>query len=259
MKLSSCQWGGALLLAAATGGTAQAQTAWLFGEQHDQPDHQRQAAAVVQALAADGRLHAVVLEMAARGLPRDASETQVRDALQWSESWPWVRYREVVMNGVRAGVPVLGGNLPREQLRPAMGESRWDTLVPEDARQKLLSAVREGHCNLLPESQLAPMVRMQIARDRSLAQALADAGRDAKEGQVLVMLSGSAHASRETGVPLHLGAVQPSLEARSIAFGAQARPGFDETRSASVEATRDHCADLAKQGMPAHGVPSRQP
>ena len=103
------RWSCGLLAATAVTAAAQAQTAWLFGEQHDQPDHQRQAAAAVQALAADGRLHAVVLEMAARGfqthgLPRDASETQVREALQWSESWPWTRYRQVVMNAVRAGI-----------------------------------------------------------------------------------------------------------------------------------------------------------
>ena len=251
-----------VLVLAAT--AAHAQTAWLFGEQHDQPDHQRQTAAAVQSLAAEGRLHTVVLEMATRGrdthgLPRDASEAQVRDALQWSESWPWARYRQVVMNAVRAGVPVMGGNLPRERLRSAMSETRWDTLVPEAAREKLLVAVREGHCNLLPESQLAPMVRMQIARDRSLAEALAEAGRDAKATDVLVMLSGSAHASRDTGVPLHVGATSARLTVRSIAFGSHAVSGFDETRTASTEGAGDHCAELVKRGMPTQGVPPSSP
>lgn len=249
-----------VLVLAAT--AAHAQTAWLFGEQHDQPDHQRQTAAAVQSLAAEGRLHTVVLEMATRGrdthgLPRDASEAQVRDALQWSESWPWARYREVVMNAVRAGVPVMGGNLPRERLLPAMSETRWDTLVPEAAREKLLVAVREGHCNLLPESQLAPMVRMQIARDRSLAEALAEAGRDAAPSDVLVMLSGAVHASRETGVPLHLNEVAPSLKLRSIGFatGAASEPGFDEWRDARSESTPDHCAELMQSGR-LSGAPS---
>ena len=58
----------------------------IFGEQHDQPDQQRQVAAEVQALAERGQLAAVVLEMAEQphrtsALPRDASEAAVREAL----------------------------------------------------------------------------------------------------------------------------------------------------------------------------------
>jgi uncharacterized iron-regulated protein len=261
------RWSCGLLAATAVTAAAQAQTAWLFGEQHDQPDHQRQAAAAVQALAADGRLHAVVLEMAARGfqthgLPRDASETQVREALQWSESWPWTRYRQVVMNAVRAGIPVLGGNLPRERMRQVMAEPDWDRQIPEAARQRLLEAVRDGHCGLLPPSQLAPMVRVQIARDRSLAEALTAAAHDARPDSVLVMLAGAVHASQTTGVPLHLSQITPGLATRSIGFGAAGAPrvdGFDEWRPAAVEPAPDHCADLAKRGMPARGDSEASP
>lgn len=262
MKCCMRRWGCGLLVAAAATAAAQAQTAWLFGEQHDQSDHQRQAAAAVQEVAADGRLHAVVLEMAARGrdtrgLPRDASETQVRGALHWSESWPWARYRQVVMNAVRAGVPVLGGNLPRERLRQVMAEPEWDRQVPEAARQRLLDAVREGHCGLLPASQLAPMARVQIARDRSLAETLADAARDAPGDGVLLMLSGAVHASHTMGVPLHLSQIAPDLVTRSIGFGATGTPaaeGFDESRDAAVDPAPDHCAELAKRGMPSSGA-----
>ena len=69
------------LFVAAT--VAQAADLLIFGEVHDQPDQQRQVAEEVQRLAAGGRLAAVVLEMAEAphgtvGLPRDASEAQVR-------------------------------------------------------------------------------------------------------------------------------------------------------------------------------------
>jgi uncharacterized iron-regulated protein len=106
-----------------------------FGEQHDQPDQQRQVAAEVQALAARGELAAVVLEMAEQphrtsALPRDAGEAAVREARQW-KGWPWEPYAPVVMNAVRAGVPVLGGNLPRSAMRcsgmagPGSPMQRW--------------------------------------------------------------------------------------------------------------------------------------
>lgn len=261
MKSCRRRWSCGLLAALAVATAAQAQTAWLFGEQHDQPDHQRQTAAAVHDLAAAGRLQAVVLEMAARGrdtrgLSPDASETQVREALQWSESWPWARYREVVMNAVRAGVPVLGGNLPRERVRQVMAEPEWDRQVPEAARQRLLEAVREGHCGLLPASQLAPMVRVQIARDRALADTLGEATLGAAPTSVLVMLSGAVHASRQTGVPLHLSAAAPTLAVRSIRLGAAVPvDGFDEWRAARAEPESDHCAELERRGMPARGVP----
>lgn len=248
---------------------AAAQTAWLFGEQHDQRDQQRQVAQQVQAFASQGRLRAVVIEMALRGrstagLPRDASEAAVREALAWNEAgWPWEAYRPVVMNAVRAGVPVTGGDVAREALRGAMREVRWDAAVPAAAQALLLTAVREGHCGLVPEAHLGGMVRMQIARDRSLAEALAEAARGAGRDEVVLLLAGAAHASRETGVPLHLGPLAPQLTQRTVAFSAETSlPGFDEVRPAQRTPSPDHCAELRQRGMPsiapggATGAPS---
>lgn len=253
----------ALALAAALAApwAAQAQSAWLFGEQHDQRDHQHQTAEAVAQLAHEGRLHAVVLEMSerglsTRGLPRDASEAEAQSALNWDgRGWPWANYRDVVMNAVRAGVPVMGGNLPRDKLRDAMKQPRWDNAVPATARERLTEAVREGHCGMVPDEQLPSMVRMQIARDRSLAETLAEASRGAVPSDVVLMLSGSAHASRLTGVPLHVATIAPQLAVRSIAFTQEGADepspqGFDERRVARADPSPDHCAELRERGMP---------
>ena len=99
----------------------------LIGEQHDAPDHQALQRAAVTELARRGSLAALAIEMAEQGhsttgLSTIASEAQVRDALAWAEAgWPWERYGPVVMAAVRAGVPVLGANLPRSAMRTAMG------------------------------------------------------------------------------------------------------------------------------------------
>lgn len=67
----------------------------LLGEQHDAPAHQAMEAAAVQWLVAQGRLSALVLEMAEAGhstaaLPADADEASARAALVWDERlWPW--------------------------------------------------------------------------------------------------------------------------------------------------------------------------
>jgi hypothetical protein len=127
----------------------------LLGEQHDAPDHQRLQRDTVQWLAARGRLAAVVLEMAERGhstaaLARGATEAQVQSALQWNDAaWPWSAYGPVTMAAVRAGVPVLGGNLPRSAMAAATQETRWANHLAVTARQQLLDALQDG-MGLLP-------------------------------------------------------------------------------------------------------------
>jgi len=210
MRLKILLYGLPLLLTLTAGCAtpAPAPRLLVFGEQHDQPDQQRQVAEQVRALAAEGRLAAVVLEMAERGrdtrsLPTGASEAQVREALAWT-GWPWAAYAAVVMNAVKAGVPVLGGNQPRAESRAAMADPALDAQVPAAARAKLAAAVREGHCNLLPAAQEPGMVRVQIARDRALAATAEQAIAAAAPGQQVLLLTGAQHASRDRGLPLHL-------------------------------------------------------
>ena len=178
----------------------------LLGEQHDAPDHQRLQRDTVQWLAARGRLAAVVLEMAERGhstaaLARDATEAQVQSALQWNDAaWPWSAYGPVTMAAVRAGVPVLGGNLPRSAMAAATQETRWDTHLAATARQQLLDALQDGHCGLLPAALLPAMARVQIARDASMALTAQEAVRP---GQTVLLVAGGEHVLRHRGIPTH--------------------------------------------------------
>jgi uncharacterized iron-regulated protein len=223
----------------------------IFGEQHDQPDQQRQVASEVQQLATKGKLAALVLEMAdtpycTAGLARDASDTQVRDALQWT-GWPWQTYADVVMNAVRAGVPVCGGNLPRSAMRAAMGDERIGADLAETTRQRMTEAVRTGHCDMLPAAQLPGMVRIQIARDQSMATVADAAVQRAAPGSVVILLAGAQHAARDRGVPLHLlvstawaaGGIQVVLFGQDE-LGLQA----DERRRAVFTAQPDYCARM---------------
>ena len=178
----------------------------LLGEQHDAPDHQRLQRDTVQWLAARGRLAAVVLEMAERGhstaaLARDATEAQVQSALQWNDAaWPWSAYGPVTMAAVRAGVPVLGGNLPRSAMAAATQETRWDNHLAAPARQQLLDALQDGHCGLLPAARLPAMARIQIARDASMALTAQEAVRP---GQTVLLVAGGEHVLRHRGIPTH--------------------------------------------------------
>ncbi len=179
----------------------------LLGEQHDAPQHQAWERATVQWLAQRGELAALVLEMAeagrsTAGLPRGASEAAVQKALYWNNtSWPWAAYGPVAMAAVRAGVPVLGGNLPRKALNTATADASLDDQVPAAALALQTQAVRKGHCDLLPEKMLPGMVRVQVARDISMARVAAAAHRP---GQVVLLVAGFGHVLRDVGVPLHL-------------------------------------------------------
>lgn len=225
----------------------------LLGEQHDAPDHQRVQREVVQALAARGQLAALTLEMAEQGrtthgLPVDADETQVRAALQWNDAaWPWRAYGPTVMAAVRAGVPVLGANLPRTQLRARMADPQLDTLLPGPALKAQQQAIRLGHCGMLPESQITPMTRVQIARDLTMADTLRAA---VQPGQTVLLLAGHGHVDRQLGVPKHLPA---SLHVKAVVLGGDTREAgalpasdhFDLLWPARPAEAKDYCAEFS--------------
>jgi uncharacterized iron-regulated protein len=224
----------------------------LLGEQHDAPAHQAMQAAAVQWLVAQGRLSALVLEMAEAGhstqaLPPSADESTVRAALGWDEQWwPWEHYAGAVMAAVRAGVPVFGGNLPRASMASAMSNTALDQLLPAAALADQRSAVREGHCDLLPEAQLPGMVRIQMARDQSMARTLAAAPRG--RGQTVLLIAGGGHVLRSRGVPVYL---PKNLEVKvALAQAGQAKTAIeseaDLTPVTAELPPQDACAPLRK-------------
>ncbi len=236
--------------------------ALLLGEQHDAPAHQQLQRQAVQWLAARGELAALALEMAEQGrstagLPRDASEADVQHALAWRDAgWPWQTYRPVVMAAVRAGVPVLGANLPAARQREAMRDAALDARLPPAALAEQQQRMRDGHCGLLPESQIGPMTRVQIARDI----AMADTVRAARQaGRTVLLVAGNGHVHRALGVPLHL---PPDLTTKVLsAQSGQAQAAIDSEVTDTLPAhtsgadllwptppvpPRDYCAELRR-------------
>lgn len=224
----------------------------VLGEQHDAPDHQRQQLAVVQTLASLDELAAVVLEMADAGrdtlaLPAFATEPQVQQALGWRDNaWPWALYGPTVMAAVAARVPVFGGNLPRQRNAATMQEAHWDTKVNANVLTQQRKAVREGHCNLLPPSQIEPMTRIQLARDATLAATLQPV---AMRGKTVLLLVGSHHAHKLVGVPVHAAS---ALTLKTVRLSAgeprdDDAAGFDAVWTTPPVPPKDHCAEFKGQ------------
>ena len=224
----------------------------LLGEQHDAPDHQRIHRYMVETLAAQGTLAALTLEMASQGqstekLGPQADEEQVRAALQWNNgTWSWTTYGPVVMAAVRAGVPVYGANLAKDRLRETMNDTGFDMLLPGPALTVQHQRIRMGHCDLLPESQVAPMARIQIARDISMAQT---AVKLVQPGKTVLLLAGGSHVARSVGIPQHL---PPEFIARTVLLHGETLPDaaknfaeFDQFWPTRPAPPVDHCADFA--------------
>ncbi|MDR2298209.1 MAG: ChaN family lipoprotein [Comamonas sp.] len=231
-----------------------------LGEQHDQMAHHQWEAQTVQLLAAGQRLSALVIEMAPAGgstasLATTATEEQVQQALQWQSGaagggWPWQDYGPMVMNAVRAGVPVLGGNLPRAQMKQTMGQPRYDSHLPASAWQLQLDAIKDGHCGLLPESQFAPMARIQLARDESMAKVTATAVQQlSRPGQSVLLVAGRSHVRSDIGVPTWL--PKDLKQKVAIAQSDQAPKAInmkaDKLLTLVGNASQDQCTQLREQ------------
>jgi uncharacterized iron-regulated protein len=237
----------------------------LLGEQHDAPQHQRLQRQTVEWLAGRGELAALALEMAEQGhattgLPTAAPEADVQHALAWRDAgWPWTTYGPVVMAAVRAGVPVLGANLPARQQRAAMQDGTFDTRVPPAAWREQQQRIRDGHCGLLPETQILPMTRVQIARDIAMADTVAGAR---QAGRTVLLVAGNGHVHRALGVPLHLpddARVKViSAQATGAASADAATPaGADLVWTTPQLPPRDYCAQFRRRA-PAAAPPPAQ-
>jgi uncharacterized iron-regulated protein len=223
-----------------------------LGEQHDAAEHQQIHRQVIEHLAVRGQLAALALEMAETGsstaaLKSNSTQLQVQAALGWNDkSWPWSAYGPAVMAAVKAGVPVLGANLPAAQMQGAMADSKLDQQLTGPALKAQQQLIRIGHCGLLPENRITPMTRIQIARDISMARTLEQA---ALPGKTVILLAGSGHVNRELGVARHL-PLGTAFKAVLLLAGpspAAADAAFDAIWQTPALPEQDHCAGLQEK------------
>jgi uncharacterized iron-regulated protein len=207
----------------------------LLGERHDNPDHHRLQARVVEALAQAGRKPAVVFEMlevTQQGLLEqyraspDASAAGVGTALGWEHtSWPPFReYEPIFAVAFARQLPIFAGNLPQVDAKALVKqglsalsdervkELRLDEPFPAPLEASLLDELRASHCGQLPESLLGPMALAQHARDAEMAKVLLAA--EAKDGAVLI--AGGGHARLDLGVPYHLARAVSGVSVASL-------------------------------------------
>ncbi|MDH0648166.1 ChaN family lipoprotein [Pseudomonas sp. GD03858] len=180
----------------------------LVGEKHDNPDHHALQLWLLEALASERPQGSLLLEMLqpeqqprVDALKNTQWPADLPKALDWQEGWDWTLYGPIVRAALGGPYPLLSANLSPSEVRQAYRQPVSPPGPRSNApavKEALLEQVRAGHCNLLPQSQLPAMLAVQQQRDRRIAERLLEAP------QPGLLFTGSYHARKDLGVPLHL-------------------------------------------------------
>ncbi|HEK1770513.1 TPA: ChaN family lipoprotein [Pseudomonas putida] len=225
----------------------------LVGEKHDNPDHHALQRWLLQALQTARPQGSVVLEMLQPAqqplidkVQRQAQlPSDLPAALDWQQGWDWQMYAPIVREALKGLGVLLAGDLSPEAMREAYRRQPVLSGVRSNAPQvkaALLEQVREGHCGLLPESQLPAMLVIQQQRDRHMAERLLAAPQPA------LLLAGAYHARKDLGVPLHLIDLQAQGDTRVLLLaevGQKVEAGMaDYVWYTAALPEQDYCAQL---------------
>ena len=194
----------------------------LIGEVHDNPDHHRLQAWLIEK-AALGRKPAVVMEMIARDkepalraylASPGANAAGLGTALDWeARGWPeWKMYQPVAETALRLKLPIHAGDIDKPTLKSvgrkgldALETGRRSTLLLEKPlgaplQKALLDELYDSHCELVPRNAMRPMLGVQRLRDAVLTDSLLNA---AASGSA-ILIAGNGHARTDRAVPWYL-------------------------------------------------------
>lgn len=203
----------------------------LLGEKHDNADHHRLQAWLLAGRLGRGPALPVAFEMITTDKAVRLGDYQrdhrgdaagLGDYLQWQKSgWPdWQIYQPVFQAAMAANAPLIAASQPRksyrrmfkQSIRQVLGDDAYERLglphkFPPAIKADQAREIRDSHCNMLPESMVAPMVAVQGVKDAYMADILISA--DDKYGGGAVLIAGNGHARGDYGVPWHLARTAP--------------------------------------------------
>lgn len=215
---------------------------WVYlGEKHDNPDHHRLQAWVLEAIVRGGRRPALAMEQfdaeaqgtideARMNHPKDADA--IATAVRWSESgWPpWEQYAPIVRVAVAAELPIVAANLSRGRARAivrngpdamSLDERKrlgLDAKVDPKVEASLRAELNDVHCGMeMPPHVLDGMALAERARDATMADRMLEAASQPRVDAV-VLVAGSGHTRTDRGVPAALAARGRKEPGVSVAF-----------------------------------------
>ena len=220
----------------------------LLGEKHDNAEHHRLQALVIDELGRRGRRLAVVWEMAqpehAEALRRVNLDTvdDLGKALAWqTRGWPdWREYQPIAEAALIHRMPMFPGKPSRDLVRrvadgqalpeDASADLDWARQYPAAVKAELLEELADSHCGMLPEGALAPMAEVQRFWDAWMAAAMRRAVAPAVGTESALLIAGSGHVREDRAVPWYLEGDSVTLALVEVAAGrdeATDYPAFD--------------------------------
>lgn len=200
----------------------------ILGEVHDNPEHHQTQAIAANLIGPKSLVFEMLTpEQAMRAGPSvRGSAAALGAALDWDGSgWPdFSMYYPIFAAAPQAAI--LGGALPRADVRRAMGEGAaavfgadaalYGLTVPlaPDEQAARQAEQQAAHCGALPEAALPGMVSAQRLLDAALARAVVAAL--AQTGGPVVVITGTGHARRDRGIPQALAQAAPALRVISV-------------------------------------------
>lgn len=205
----------------------------LLGEIHDNEEHHRIQAMILDALVKNGRKPALVMEQfdveqqkqvngIVQGNGSRAEKLRELSKLM-RQGWNWPLYQRLVSSALQQKLPLVAANMSREAVREVarngyevLGtgeESRLaldTTWTPERDRQ-LAQEIASGHCGKVADHMVQIITKSQRVRDAVMADKILMARRGGAVGIV-----GRGHARDDLGVPLYLAARAPEESVLSV-------------------------------------------
>ena len=209
----------------------------LLGEQHDNPDHHRIQAAIIDFLAHAGRKPIVALEMlepeqdaviVQYRATKHASAAGLGAIVGWEKrGWPaFQTYLPIAETAFANELLLIGANLEADVAHQVAREGAHaltadratrlglDTPLAPGLEASLESELVASHCGKLPPAMVGTMAVAQRARDGQMASSLLAHASDGP----LVLIAGAGHARSDRGVPLRLRAARPTARIVSVGF-----------------------------------------
>ncbi|CAM3647443.1 ChaN family lipoprotein [Polynucleobacter antarcticus] len=187
---------------------------YLLGEIHDNPQSLSQRLAFINVLIERGQQPVLLMEQfdrenqAALDLAlATCADTDCVIKKVGGSGWNWDLYIPFIQLALDKKATMQVANLSNSDVRKVVFEGfsavydpqfikryQLDQLPPKLIKAQTI-AIKDGHCGMLPEKAIAPMVQGQIARDVWMAYLIQNA-----KSNPVILIAGNGHVRKDAGV-----------------------------------------------------------
>ncbi|MBC3879862.1 ChaN family lipoprotein [Undibacterium sp. LX40W] len=148
-------------------------------------------------------------------LKREQSLDEMKQVMQWpNKGWDWNSYGPLFRESVQFDA-LKSGNISRSMISTIYKDGQKIlTSTPKlfsatkqstETQNYLLDQIFGSHCGMQSRDTLQPMLHIQLAKDASMASAMASDAR-------AILIAGGEHVRPNTGAPTHLKTLLPNAD-----------------------------------------------